>query len=199
MRILIACLLCAAAILLTSADALAKDGKGGGPGGAKRSGQGGGNASRKEHVKKNHVNKEHVKREHVKQDHHAKTPKNKDGAKQDKHAAKEEKKLAKEERRRQQKTGEYDYDDHDEGIDDDDEVMDDDGEHVDHPGKGIGSHVRELKGLTGQERKEAIKRLQQEHGIAKGRFKDLPTTGGGGDVTDGIEDTHDGLDDEDVE
>ncbi len=62
-------------------------------------------------------------------------------------------------------------------------------EHVDHPGKGIGRHVRELKGLSPAEKKEAIKQLQKEHGIANGRFRDKSTDGDDDGDTDGDTDS----------
>jgi hypothetical protein len=62
-----------------------------------------------------------------------------------------------------------------------------------HPGKGIGREVSELirQGVRGQELKDEIRRLQQEHRIAPGRFKDKkePAVDGDDDRTDtGIDD-----------
>ncbi|HUE72375.1 MAG TPA: hypothetical protein VMP01_15935 [Pirellulaceae bacterium] len=196
MRYLIACLFCVATMLAGASDTLAKQGKGGGGGG----GRGGGHATRpssgpkqqvkKEHVKKEHVKKEHVKKEHVKKEHVKKEHADKRLAKEDKRLAKDDRKpakdqdkLAKKNAHKQRQAAE------DNEIEGDEEVMDDDEvAHADHPGKGIGSHVRELtkQGVRGQELAEEIKRLQQEHGIAKGRFKDLAPDGGL-DGTDGID------------
>jgi hypothetical protein len=188
MRFATSCLLCVALVLFLSHAALAKPGGGGGKGGGgharggqvkKHSGHGGHAAKSTDHTKVKDTATTH---EHGSQKKSGDRLAMHDANKTKEHKVKKEKKPKKD------KTADEADEPNEDSINDEDALEDDAGEdgdevaHTDHPGKGIGRHVREWnkQGLTPEERKEAIKRLQQEHGIAKGRFKnESPTTGDG--------------------